>query len=70
MTAKEFVLKHRPNSVCEKRFGFALMAKYPYFIVREKPSDLPYADGNTESNAWMNAKKAVKLELSNAHMPF
>lgn len=64
MTAKDFVKQHYPNAKAEshKPNGFAPR----YWLIRDGRSVMYMAEGETQSKAWVNAKKYVmnKLKLN------
>jgi len=56
MTAKEFVKDKMPMARAERhkrRFD------NPYWLIRDGRSSMWFAQGNSESNAWVNAKKIL-----------
>lgn len=61
MRAKEFVKMHHPTAKAEshKPNGFAPR----YWLIREYGHFMYMADGTSESNAWVNAKKVVLKRL-------
>ena len=57
MTAKEFVKSKYPNARSESHVtGFP---RKRYYLIRDGHAFMYMAEGDTESHAWMNAKKAI-----------
>ena len=62
MTAKQYVKSKRPKAMSERQ---KTNGGEVYWLIRELGAYMYIASGNTESNAWVNAKKSIqKLELS------
>ena len=59
MTAKEFVLQHCPTARAERQKRRGPFGKV-YWLIRERGEVHYIAEGKTESNAWVNAKKEIK----------
>ena len=59
MKAKDFVKSRMPTARAERQ---TTRGKQSYWLIREGRETMWFADGNTESNAWMNAKKRI-LEI-------
>lgn len=61
MTAKQYVKNVYPFATIEKQIeGRVKGLQKPYYIVRTKFNASGYiATGNTQSNAWTNAKKFI-----------
>ena len=58
MTAKEFVKDKMPNAIAERhKKGMIKELQEVYYLIRERGQTMYVAEGNTESNAWVNAKK-------------
>ena len=62
MTAKEFVKEKYPNARSEKQ---SKNTKEVYYLIRDGRNTMYMASGNSESNAWVNAKKRILDELKN-----
>ena len=60
MKAKDFVLLHYPNAKLVTIFK----AQGFYYIILNNRSSEYFAKSNTESNAWVNAKKRIIAELN------
>ena len=56
MTAKEYVKQHYPSARAEKQ---VTNAHEVYWLIRPKSGEMYMADGKSESNAWVNAKKKI-----------
>lgn len=64
MTSKEFVKSVYPNAVCQK-----VSQRYdkPHFLIRTKYDESMYFSiGNTETEAWNNAKQKIQDEKESA----
>lgn len=61
MTAKEFVKSKYPKSTSERHVsGMIKGLQEPYYLIRLDRRDYYwFAQGKTESNAWVNAKKNI-----------
>jgi hypothetical protein len=65
MKAEEFVRQKYPNATIEKQIRFAPLRKITYWIVRAEPNAFDYiATGNTQSNAWVNAKNEINESMN------
>lgn len=68
MTAKEFVKTHYPKAVSERQVsGMIKGLQTVYYLIRiDRKSNGYFASGNSESNAWVNAKKKIieKINLT------
>lgn len=61
MTAKEFVKERMPRAYAERQVrGRIKGMQEVYWLVRERGQTMYIASGKTESNAWVNAKKAIE----------
>ncbi len=58
MTAKQFVKQHKPTARSEKQKQNGPFGK-AYWLIRELGAFMYFAEGTTESNAWVNAKKRI-----------
>lgn len=60
MTAKEFVKQHMPNARAERHVQGRIrgMGK-PYWLIRNGRETMYFAEGKSESNAWVNAKQRI-----------
>lgn len=66
MTAKEFVKEKYPNARSEKQIrGRVKGLQEVYYLIRDGRSTGYLSSGNSESNAWVNAKKRILDELKN-----
>jgi hypothetical protein len=63
MTAKEFVLTHYPKARAERHKGNGPFAE-SYWLIRDGKQWMYMADGKTESNAWVKAKRLVVEKLN------
>ena len=60
MTAKEFVLQHNRRMRAEKIIsGRVKGMQTVYWLIREIGNTMYFAEGKTESNAWVNAKQHI-----------
>jgi len=58
MTAKEFVLDKCPTARAERQvLGRIKGMQTVYYLIRERGETMYMAEGKSESNAWVNAKK-------------
>lgn len=57
MTAKEFVLKHKPTAKAERQ---TTNGGEKYYLIREKGQYMYFSEGETESKAWTNARKKIE----------
>lgn len=65
MTAKEFVKTKIPNARAERQVkGMIKGMQEVYWLIRNGRETMYFADGKSESNAWVNAKKKI-LEKEN-----
>jgi hypothetical protein len=65
MTAKEFVLEKMPRARAERQVrGMIKGLQEVYWLIREGRNTMYFAQGKSESNAWVNAKKNI-IELEN-----
>lgn len=64
MTAKEFVKERMPNAKVEWYYAFNIKGfREKYWLIRDGNSYMYFAQGDSESNAWVNAKqKLIELE--------
>ena len=64
MKAEDFVKQHYPDAKAVNTgscYGFANKHLYTYIIATNKIGmRVHLSDGKTESNAWVNAKKAIQ----------
>jgi hypothetical protein len=58
MTAKEFVKDKMPHARAERHVEGRIVGK-PYWLIRDGNKTMYFAIGNTQSNAWVNAKKKL-----------
>lgn len=56
MTAKEFVKSKMPNAKAER---YKTNGNETYWLIRDGKNYMYFCEGNTESNAWVNAKKKI-----------
>lgn len=67
MKAREFVLKHYPDAWPYHSFGnHGEMNAHKFTVIKgtnEIGIMVNLSDGNSESNAWVNAKKHIKERL-------
>lgn len=60
MTAKKFVRERMPNARAERQVsGMIKGMETVYWLIRDGRNTMYYAQGKTESNAWVNAKKKL-----------
>lgn len=60
MTAKEFVKARYPKAKAERQVeGRIKGLQKTYWLIRDGNNYMYMASGNTESNAWVNAKKKI-----------
>jgi len=60
MTAKEFVLQKHPTARAERRVSGRIKGlQEVYWLIREHGKTMYMAEGKSESNAWVNAKKQI-----------
>jgi hypothetical protein len=60
MTAKQFVRSKYPTARCEKHMQGKIKAiQKPYYLIRVAGNTMYMAEGTSESNAWVNAKKYI-----------
>lgn len=60
MTAKEFVQERYPTARAERQVSGRVKGfKSVYWLIRERGQTMYIASGNSESNAWVNAKKTI-----------
>lgn len=59
MTSKEFVKQHYPRAYCTK---VKPMRGDPYFLIRPAFNEMYIGIGNTQSNAWVNAKANIEKQ--------
>jgi len=60
MTAKEFVKERYPKARAERqRTGSNTTFGETYWLIRDGRETMYMAEGKTESNAWVNAKKKI-----------
>jgi hypothetical protein len=58
MTAKEFVLEKCPTARVERQVSGRIKGMQTvYYLIRERGQTMYMAEGKSESNAWVNAKK-------------
>jgi len=63
MTSKDFVQQIYPDARAEKqRQGAGVVSRLQktYWLIRRRGHTMYIASGNTESNAWVNAKKKIQ----------
>lgn len=58
MTAKEYVKNHFPHARAERHVA-GRIGGTPYWLIRVDRNTMYFASGNSESNAWVNAKKRI-----------
>lgn len=63
MTAKEFVKSHYPRANKERHVG---NDRKPYYLIRIGRESMWFASGDTESKAWVEAKKRIEVQLKAA----
>lgn len=61
MTAKEFVQEQMPTARAERQ---TTNGGERYYLIRERGKYMYFAEGETESKAWTNAKKKLLQKLS------
>lgn len=60
MTAKEFVKEKFPKAQAERQVqGRIKGLQEVYYLIRNGRETMYIASGNSESNAWVNAKKKI-----------
>lgn len=60
MTAKEFVKEKFPKARAERHVqGRIIGLQKTYWLIRNGRETMYMSSGNTESNAWVNAKKMI-----------
>lgn len=60
MTAKEFVKERYPNARAERHLSGRIKGMQEvYYLIRDGRNTMYMANGKTESNAWVNAKKNI-----------
>ena len=60
MTAKEFVQEKHPTARAERQVsGMIKGMKTVYYLIRERGQTMYMAEGKSENNAWVNAKKYI-----------
>ena len=60
MTAKEYVKQHYPNAKSERQVSGRIKGMQRiYWLIRDGNQTMYLAEGKTESNAWVNAKKRI-----------
>lgn len=60
MTAKEYVQSYLPKARAERQVSGRIKGMQTvYWLIRDGRETLYIESGNTESNAWVNAKKWV-----------
>ena len=65
MTSKEFVKSKLPKAKAEKhKQGMIKGLQETYYLIRDGNNTMYIATGNTESNAWVNAKKFILKQES------
>ena len=57
MTAKEIVKEHMPKARAERQ---KTNRGETYWLIRNGRDYMYFAEGKTESNAWVNAKKIIE----------
>ena len=57
MTAKEFVLKNYPSARAEKQ---KTNGGEVYWLIRMGRATMYFSEGETQSKAWINAKKKIE----------
>lgn len=63
MTAKDFVLQHKPTARSEKQVqGRIKGMQRTYYLIREQGKTMYFSSGDTESKAWKAAKERI-LEI-------
>lgn len=63
MTAKDFVKQKYPKAIVERHVqGRIKGMQEVYWLIRTERNVMYIANGKTESNAWVNAKKAIIKE--------
>lgn len=60
MTAKEFVKDKIPNARSERHSTRIGIRNHVYYLIRDGNSFMYMAEGETESKAWINAKKKIQ----------
>ena len=60
MTAKEYVKEYYPTARAERQVsGMIKGMQEVYWLIRMAGATMYFAEGKTESNAWVNAKKQI-----------
>ncbi len=59
MTAKEFVKQHKPTARSERQKGNGPFGRV-YYLIRERGNSMYFSEGETESKAWVAAKKKLQ----------
>lgn len=60
MTAKEFVKNKIPNARAERHVrGMIKGMQEVYWLIRDGNNTMYFANGKSQSNAWVNAKKRI-----------
>lgn len=60
MTAKEYVQEKYPSARVERQVsGMIKGLSTVYYLIRERGKTMYMAQGKSESNAWVNAKKQI-----------
>ena len=58
MTAKQFVLEKFPTARAERQVSGRIKGiQTVYYLIRERGQTMYIAEGKSESNAWVNAKR-------------
>lgn len=60
MTAKEFVLQHKPTVKAERQSTREIMGRRSYWLIREKDQYMYFSQGKTQGQAWANAKRRIQ----------
>ncbi len=61
MTAKEFVQEKCPTAMAERHVSGRIKGfQKIYWLIRERGDSMYMAQGTSESNAWVNAKKYLQ----------
>jgi hypothetical protein len=64
MTSEEFVKERMPKARAEKQ---ETRRGENYWLIRDRGNTMYFSCGNSESNAWVNAKKQI-LESENKNV--
>jgi hypothetical protein len=59
MTSKEFVKERMPKAKAERHKTNGVLPEV-YWLIRNGRETMWFASGNSESNAWVNAKNKIK----------